>query len=206
NSFNADVSSDKQDAHEFDITLTGVGTGTVTNLSVMLPILGLFFPDTYGDQFGFNSIDQIGIPAEVFIIDEANKLDLRATYEYLQTVEDRWDETTDAGTLQDLWDVLEANDGYFVGNMDILFDFGLECTFIWAGLAPQYDGDVQDRNTVTRAFDKIILEYAPLIPTAGRASAIVYADNVVDTWPAYHNIMAWGALRYWYLSSDADFQ
>ena len=206
NSYTSEVSSDKQDAHEFDITLTGVGTGSVTNLSVMLPIIGLFFQETYGDQFGFNTIEDLAIPASEFDITEENKIDLRATWNYLKTVTDRFDETTDAGTLWALWLILEANEGYFVGNLSVLFDFGLECTFIWAGLEPQYDGDVEDRNTVTRAFDRIILEYAPLVPTAGRASAIVYADNVVNVWPAYHNIMEWGASRYWYLNTDADFQ
>lgn len=131
---------------------------------------------------------------------------MRATWNYLKTVTDRFDETTDNGSLWPLWLILEENEGYFVGDMDILFVFGLECTFIWAGLAPQYDGDVEDRNTVTRMFDRIILEYAPLIPTAGRASSIVYADNVVNVWPAYHNIMEWGQSRYWYLNTDPDFQ
>lgn len=205
-SYTSDVASNKQDAFEFDITLTGVGTGAVTNLSVMLPIIALFFPDTYGAQFGFNTIEEIGIPADEFIVLEENKIDLRDTWEYLKTVSDRWDETTDAGTLQDLFDILDANEGYFVGDLDVLFVFGLECTFIWAGLAPQYDGDVADRNTVTRAFDKIILEYAPVIPTAGRASSIVYAETVQSEWPAYHNIMEWGQLRYWYLTTDSDFE
>ncbi|MDD3123761.1 MAG: ABC transporter substrate-binding protein, partial [Candidatus Izemoplasmatales bacterium] len=188
-SYATDVSSDKQDSHEFDITLTGVGTGSVTNLSVMLPILGLFFQDVYGDQFGFNTPTDLAIPDEAFVILEENKIDLRNTWNYLKTVTDRFDETTDNGSLWDFWLILEANEGYYVGNLDTLFQFGLDCTFIWAGLAPQYDGDVADRNAVTRAFDAIILEYAPLVPTAGRASAIVYASNVVCEWPAYHNIM-----------------
>lgn len=203
----SEVASQLQDSHEFDITLTGVGTGTVTNLSVMLPILGLFFRETYGDQFGFNTYEELGIPADAFVVDEDTKIDLRNTYAYLQSVSDRWDETTDAGTLQAFYDILDANDGYYVGDISKeLFEFGLECTFIWAGLAPQYDGDVADRNAVTRAFDRVILEYATLIPTAGRASSIVYADNVVCDWPAYHNIMEWGSVRYWHLSTDADFQ
>jgi hypothetical protein len=123
----------------------------------------------------------------------------------LKTVTDKFDEDTDNGSLWDLWEILDANEGYFVGNLNVLFQFGLDCTFIWAGLAPQYDGDVEDRNTVTRAFDAIILEYAPLIPTAGRASSIVYASNVKCLWPAYHNIMEWGQARYWYLTTDSDF-
>ncbi|MFA6692742.1 MAG: ABC transporter substrate-binding protein, partial [Acholeplasmataceae bacterium] len=141
-SYATDVSSDKQDSHEFDITLTGVGTGTVTNLSVMLPILGLYFQDVYGDQFGFNTPADLAIPEEAFIILEENKLDLRNTWNYLKTVTDRFDETTDNGSLWDFWMILEANNGYYVGNLEVLFQFGLDCTFIWAGLAPQYDGDV----------------------------------------------------------------
>ena len=206
NRVSTEVSSDKQDSHEFDITLTGVGTGSVTNLSVMLPIVGLKFRETYGDQFGFNTTEELGIPASAFIIDESHKIDLRNTWNYLKTVTDRFNEETDSGTLWALWEVLQANDGYFFGNLDILFNFGLECTFIWAGLAPQYDGDVADRNTVTRVFDRIILEYVPLVPTAGRASSVVYASNVVCEWPAYHNIMEWGKSRYWHLSTDSDFQ
>lgn len=205
NAYTDGVSSDKQDSHEFDITLTGVGTGTVTNLSVMLPILGLFFTETYGDQFGFNTTEDLNIPDEVFVITEENKIDLRDTWNYLKTVTDKFDEETDNGSMWKLWEILDDNEGYFVGNLNVLFQFGLDCTFIWAGLAPQYDGDVADRNTVTRVFDAIILEYAPLIPTAGRASSVVYAENVVCEWPAYHNIMEWGSLRYWHLSTDSDF-
>ncbi len=206
NSYTTAVSSDKQDAHEFDIVLTSVGTGSVTNTSVMLPIIGLFFQETYGDQFGFNTMSDLGIPADVLNITEENKIDLRATYAFLQTVTDRFDETTDNGSLWPLWEILVANDGYFVGDLEILFQFGLDCTFIWAGLAPQYDGDVADRNAVTRAFDAIILEYVPVVPLLGTASAVVYASNVVNEWPAYHNIMEWGASRYWHLSTDADWQ
>ncbi len=199
------VASDKQDAFEFDIVLTGVGTGASTNLSVMLPIVGLFAFEVWGG-FGFNTMADLNIPESELIIEEADKLDLRATWEFLKTVTDKFDEDTDSGTLWPLWEILNENDGYFVGDLTILHDFGLECIFIWAGLAPQYDGDVEDRNTVTRAFDRIILEYAPLIPTTSAASAVVYADNVTNVWPAYHNIMRWGGLRYWHLNSDSDFQ
>lgn len=68
------VASDMQDGFEFDITLTGVGTGSVTNLSVMLPIIGLFFQETYGAQFGFNTIEDLNIPAEEFVVTEETNL------------------------------------------------------------------------------------------------------------------------------------
>lgn len=204
-SYTQGVSSDKQDLREFDITLTGIGTGQTTNVSVMLPILGLYYVETYqGSDWGFNSPEELGIPADAFVILEANKLDLRATWTFLKGKTD-WDATTDEGTLEILFDILDANDGYFIGDLSVLNDFGIACTYIWAGLAPQYDGDVDDRNTVTRAFDRLALEYVQLVPTAGRAGATVYSDDVVDTWPAYHNIMIWGQSRYWYLSSDSDF-
>ncbi len=197
----------KVDGNEFDIILSSVGTGEPTNTSVMLPIIGLYAVETYGRPFyGFNTPDELGIPAEAFVITAENKLDLRATYQFLQDSEGSWDETTDEGLLIDLYNVLDENGGYYVGDLQLLYEYGLACIYMWAGLAPQYDGDVSDRNTVTRAFDAIILEYVPLVPLASSASAIVYAPNVVNVWPAYHNIMEYGSARYWYLNTDPDFQ
>ena len=201
------VYDSKVDSNEFDMIISSVGTGTPTNTSVMLPIIGLYAIESYGRPFyGFNTPEELGIPSEAFIITEENKLDLRATYQFLQDTSDSWDETTDEGLLIDLYNVLDANAGYYVGNLQLLYEYGMACIYMWAGLAPQYDGDVADRNTVTRAFDAILLEYAPLIPLASSASAIVYAPNVVNVWPAYHNIMEYGSARYWYLNTDPDFQ
>ncbi len=197
--------SEQMNDRKFDLAINAVGFGSATNTSVYAGLFSLFFERAQGkSQFGFSNIFDFGVEESEFDIKEADKLDLRKTWEYLK--KQTFDEKTDNGFLKKVFDVLQANNGYFVGNGLLLFDYGLYCNFIWAGNNPQYDGDIDDRNTVTRYFHKKAIELCGVIPIASRASTSVYSSAFHSEWPAFHNIMKWGFARFNYLTSDPDFK
>lgn len=206
----------KLKAKEFDLCISNVGYGSGENVSVMITLKYFFTRSVYGsNQYGSSDIEDFGYTKEqvdeLFNIKEEEKLDLRKTYEFLKSkstlsVQDGgFDDNTDSGTLKKFYDVLNKNNGYFIGDARIIHEFGLECNYIWAGSKPQYDGDVADRNTVTRYFNKKGLETMPIVPLASGSSASVYSKNFYSQWPAYHNIMQWGFARYNFLLPDPDF-
>ena len=203
-----DVASTKMDNREFDMALSAVGHGGATNTSVEMPIQSFFYTRSMGkSQFGFSDAKEFGLDEDKdFEITEENKLDLRRTYNFLKENKAKFHAKTDSGYLKPLYDILEKNNGYFIGDSKIIYDYGIYCHFIWAGNKPQYDGDVEDRNTVTRFFNELTLKYCTLIPVSSRASAAVFSKDYRTEWPGFHTIMKWGFSRYNYLNSDPDFR
>lgn len=193
---------------QFDIFLGAIGSGATTNASVYIPLFSFFFQKYLSPQFGFPTLEELGLSEDIFKLPEGQSIDLRKTYEYLKAkhAAGEFDENTDNGTLWPVWQNLQANNGYFKGDLMVLLNYGLECEFIWAGLTPLYgQAEIDDRNAVTLEFMKVFYDYLPVIPTSTSASIVAYSKAVKSDWPAYHNILLWGQTRYWYLATDSDF-
>jgi oligopeptide transport system substrate-binding protein len=96
--------------------------------------------------------------------------------------------------------------GLYVGSLNALADYVYNENTPWdAAAAEPFPGATEEVWKVTAAFEKVFFEQMPLIPTSTLSSATLYADNVEITWPTYSIAFGWGAARYRYLSSDADF-
>jgi oligopeptide transport system substrate-binding protein len=82
--------------------------------------------------------------------------------------------------------------------------FILDSPYDGSAVAP-FPGATEEVWNVVQAFEEVFFEQMPLIPTSTLQSAILYADNVEIWWPKYSTAFGWGATRYRYLTTDADF-
>jgi oligopeptide transport system substrate-binding protein len=96
--------------------------------------------------------------------------------------------------------------GLYVDSLYALANYVYNENTPWdAAAAEPFPGATEEVWKITAAFEKVFFEQMPLIPTSTLSSATLYADNVEITWPTYSIAFGWGAARYRYLSSDADF-
>lgn len=199
------------DNRAFDMAIDSSGWGHGLFSFIYMPLKGLFYNWLFGPDAGMNQPEDFDglMEAEVF-----KPVDLRNTYEYLTSTyydgdEDTpagfWDDTTSEGTLREFYDVLDENDGYYVGTVLDLFRYFLYDEFIAVGDQELYSGQTEDLSRVTAAFEYTILDYVTLIPVASRTSVTIYAENVKVLWPEYSYELGWGTQRYRYLTTDPDF-
>jgi oligopeptide transport system substrate-binding protein len=80
----------------------------------------------------------------------------------------------------------------------------LDAPYDGSAAAP-FEGATQEVWNIVQAFERVFLEQLPVIPTATSQSAVLYADNVEILWPKYSTAFGWGANRYRFLTTDADF-
>jgi len=110
-----------------------------------------------------------------------------------------------------LYDQLKATEtkaeGVFQGTIaDMVEIIVFESNPFDGTAAEPFTGAASDAHTILAAFERVFLEYAPIIPAVTRSGATVYAENVVIEWPKYSVAFSWGSQRYRYLNTDADFQ
>ncbi len=74
-----------------------------------------------------------------------------------------------------------------------------------AAMKEPFAGAAQDLFNMIAVFEDVFFDFVPMVPTVARSGATLYADNVVIEWPEYSLVFGWGANRYRYLNTDADF-
>jgi oligopeptide transport system substrate-binding protein len=96
--------------------------------------------------------------------------------------------------------------GIYRGSIYALADYVYNETTPWDGSAAEpFPGATEEVWKVTAVFEKAFFAQMPLVPMATLDSAVVYAANVKIEWPAFSSAFGWGAARYRYLTTDADF-
>jgi oligopeptide transport system substrate-binding protein len=96
--------------------------------------------------------------------------------------------------------------GIYRGSIYALADYVYNESTPWDGSAAEpFPGATEEVWKVTAVFEKAFLAQMPLVPMATLDSAVVYAANVKIEWPAFSSAFGWGAARYRYLTTDADF-
>lgn len=146
-------------------------------------------------------------------------IELHDTFQYLfeQDVDNYTIEQAEAleGYVR-LWEALQAEydadgkevkaEGVYTGTVADLVDIMMNTNNPFDGSAEEpFPGAGNEANEIIAAFERIFIENAPVIPAVTRSSATLYADNVVIEWPEFSASFGWGAARYRYLTSDADF-
>lgn len=207
----------------FDLKLTNVGFNSSSGAWWQYPFIATIPAELGGASFGLSMpYDDSQDDGYYGYYDKVVTVDLAATLAYLEelTVEFMTSEGL-AGHL-DIYNELiaivddplttevdETKDaGLFVGTISLLSQLLLysnDTPFDGAASEP-FAGATSDSWNTIAAFELAFFEYAPLVPTVTRSSAIVYAENVVIDWPAYHGFFVWGTGRYRYLDTDSDFQ
>lgn len=190
-----------------------LGGGIVPQFGLTVPFTGAL--DANGNTVRVDLRDD----PDSWIMQEIT-VDLTPTYDYL--VELGEDFVYEQGTDAD-GDLFYVNSGFawlmdelaptatkaaglYVGSVYALADYVYNENTPWdAAAAEPFPGATEEVWKVTAAFEKVFLQQMPLIPTSTLSSAILYAGNVVITWPTYSIAFGWGAARYRYLSSDTDF-
>lgn len=195
--------------NRYELQITAVGGQTATNLSVMNPLFMFFFRSELSANFGISDLKDYGIDLEDqrFWIKEENKIDLRETYKFLQEKEAKGEinTETDSGTLWPLYQTLKKNGGYFVGNLRQIIDFGIACQTLWAGSAPQYAAEVEERSRVVDAFLDIYFKSFPQIPLFNNVSYSEISSRIkAPRIKVEHNIFGFGQQRYYHLTTDPD--
>ena len=136
------------------------------------------------------------------------EIDLTNTYNYLVEL---GEEEIDAQGLTWLYEQLVAADGKeagiykgpmgdFIGN--VVFSNSDPYA---AAMKEPFAGAAQDLFNMIAVFEDVFFDFMPMVPMVARSGATLYADNVVIEWPEYSLVFGWGANRYRYLNTDADF-
>ena len=205
----------------FDLSLNAVGFGSSSGAWWQYQAIAFLGNLIGGGNLGLShpydesSLTEDGYGAYYY---EEVEIDLTTTYDYLVELgEDYMIDNELEGHLL-LLDYLEATTdevtgavtkeaGIFKGPLsDIALLLVMNDTPYDGAAAEPFPGATADTWSIIAEFERVFFEYATLIPTVTRSSATVYADNVVITWPAYSAAFGWGAARYRYLNTDADFQ
>jgi oligopeptide transport system substrate-binding protein len=182
-----------------------------------------------------STFDDAGIATEVNLLEDPNswmnaplEIDLSITLEFLESLGEDFiyelevDEDGDL-VLDDEGETVYVNPGH-VKLYEALLEDGDKPAGIYTGsvydlaenmfiLDSPYDGSAvepfpgatQEVWNVVQAFERVFFQQMPLIPTATSQSAVLYADNVEILWPKYSTAFGWGANRYRFLTTDADF-
>lgn len=203
----------------FDLSLNSVGFGQSNGVFWQYPAIAFMGDYIGGGNLGLShpgdksQEDGIGL-----YYSEEIEIDLTATYDYLVELgEDYMVDNELEGHLL-LLGYLEATTdevsgeitkaaGIYRGPLSAIAEVMIYYDTPYDGTAAEpFPGATNDTYAMVAEFERVFFEYATLIPTVTRSSAIVYADNVVITWPAYSSAFGWGAQRYRYLNTDPDFQ
>lgn len=197
--------------NRFELQITAVGGTNATNLSVMNPLFMFFFRTELSAKFGIADLADFGenFDDTKYNVEPKDKIDLTATYRFLQELEaqGKINKETDGGTLWPLYETLKKNNGYFVGSLRQVVEFGIKCQTVWAGSAPQYPGEVEDRNRLVDAFLKIYFQTFTQIPLFNNVSYSELSQRVISPRiKVEHNIFGFGQQRYSHLNTDPDWK
>ncbi len=223
-------------AWDFDLLPINLGFGLSNGVWWQYAAFGLIGATVGAAGFGLSmpytgALDENGNTVLVDLredptswIMEDIEIDLSTTYDYLLELgedfvyEEIVDEETGEPTgellrpgfawlLDELAPAEGKAAGLYRGSIWALADYVYNFTTPWdATAAEPFPGATQEVWKVTAVFEKAFYEQMPLIPTATLQSAVLYADNVEIIWPFYSSAFGWGAARYRYLNTDADFE
>jgi len=215
-------------AWDFDLLPINLGFGVSYGVWWQYAAFGLI-GGAVVPQFGLSipytgALDENGNTIEVDLredptswIMEVIDIDLTTTYDYLLELGEEfvYEEDENGDLLRPgfawLMDRLAPSEGkaagLYRGTIYALAEYVYNESTPWdASAAEPFPGATEEVWKVTAAFEKAFFQQMPLIPTATLSSAVLYADNVEITWPLYSTAFGWGAARYRYLNSDADFE
>jgi oligopeptide transport system substrate-binding protein len=182
----------------------------------IVPQFGLTMPFTGGRDAQGNTIRiDLREDPESWLMEEID-LDLTTTYDYLLELgEEVVFELKDNGDyvlpgfawlLEELEPSTGKPAGIYRGSIYALADYVYNDTTPWDGTASEpFPGATEEVWKITAAFEKAFFQQMPLVPMSTLDSAVVYAANVKIEWPAFSSAFGWGASRYRYLTTDADF-
>lgn len=201
----------------FDLSLNSIGFGSSTGAWWQYGAI-VFLGGLLAPQLGLS--DPYYEDGLADYLDTTLNVDLTTTYDYLLELgEDYFQAGTDnelTGHLELFEALKESTDpdtgelkpaGYYAGTVyDLaMLLFTQDTPFDGASSEP-FPGATQDTWNIVAALEAVFYENMLSIPTVTRSSAVLYADNVVITWPAYSSAFGWGSQRYRYLNTDPDFQ
>jgi len=212
---NQATTSQAQREWEFDIALSNIGFGSSVGAQWQYPFIAFIGAGLGGANLGLSQPYDVSAP---FFEDEnisgniaayyteIIEVDLTNTYNYLLEIKD------DEDVLQeylDLLEKLEATDdkpaGIYKGTNGWLAYYNVGSTPWDATASEPFTGAIQDIWNMLAAFEELFLTHVSLVPTVTRADAVVYKANVRILWPQYSVAFGWGAARYRFLTTDADF-
>jgi oligopeptide transport system substrate-binding protein len=182
----------------------------------VVPQFGLNIPFAGGRDAEGNTIEiDLRDDPESWIMENVD-VDLTTTYDFLlelgEEVVFEEDENGDyvlpgfAWLLEQLEPTEGKAAGIYRGSIYALAEYVYNESTPWdASAAEPFPGSTEEVWKVTAVFEKAFLAQMPLVPMATLDSAVVYAANVMIEWPAYSSAFGWGAARYRYLTTDADF-
>jgi oligopeptide transport system substrate-binding protein len=182
----------------------------------VVPQFGLTMPFTGGRDAQGNTIRiDLRQDPESWLMEEID-LDFTTTYDYLLELgEEVVFELKDNGDyvlpgfawlLEELEPSTGKPAGIYRGSIYALADYVYNDTTPWDGTASEpFPGATEEVWKITAAFEKAFFQQMPLVPMSTLDSAVVYAANVKIEWPAFSSAFGWGASRYRYLTTDADF-
>jgi oligopeptide transport system substrate-binding protein len=222
-----DISTNPQAAHDqvldrmdFDIVLTAVGFGSSTGIYWQFGAIGGFAGE-FWHGFGLaNPFDASNVSAENpdgyadYWITPI-EIDLSNTWAYLEEL--GVEEIGDNADLMTWYDWLKEETDPVSGDVvkaagilnitiqELAITLYSDPTPFDATAKEPFPGATTDTYNIVAAMQEEMMDFVNLIPTVTRSSAIIYADNVVITWPFYHGAFIWGPNRYRYLNTDADF-
>jgi oligopeptide transport system substrate-binding protein len=182
----------------------------------VVPQFGLTMPFTGARDENGNTIEiDLREDPESWIMENVD-VDLTTTYDFLlelgEEVVFELDEDGDFVLPGFAWllEQLEPSEGkaagIYRGSIYALAEYVYNESTPWDGSAAEpFPGATEEVWKITAVFEKAFLAQMPLVPMSTLDSAVVYAANVVIEWPAFSSAFGWGASRYRYLNTDADF-
>lgn len=203
----------------FDLALTAVGFGSSSGAWWQYPFIATLPALMGGASFGlYMPYDASTTDGWADYYHTDVTIDFKATFAYLEElgVDHMTNEELEGHLLLHalLVETLDTDGvtvlkeaGMYVGNIIDIADIFLSYDVPLDGAASEpFPGATSDSWNLIAAFEKIFFDYAPLVPTVTRSSAVIYAANVVIEWPAYSGAFGWGPAQYRYLNTDPDFQ
>lgn len=191
--------------HDFDLVLTALGFGSALDAWWQYIAIALLPANIGASGFGlfYPNVGPAGDYEKAEYMEEEITVDFTNAFNHLSAQDP--DDLLDG--YKDFLDMLDE-EGIYTGTVEDLAIYMTQAREnpFDGGPHEPFAGASYDLDNMTAAFEKVFLDYVPLIPTVTRSSSTIYADNVVIEWPEYSEAFGWGAARYRYLNTDPDFQ
>ena len=209
--FESEALKAQQDAWNFDIQLSAIGFESSLDAHEQMAFIGMAGGAYGGDFLGMSQpFDESSTHpekiAEYFL--RVIEVALPNTWAHIQGFTE--EEIAEKPAMQKMYDWLKAaegkEEGVFKGTVKELSDYMVSTNVFSSSGDTPFAGASIDAYDIIAAFLKVYYDFVPTIPTSARSSAVLYEDSVVIDWPAYSLVFGWGAERYRYLNTDADFQ
>ncbi len=190
--------------HDFDLALSGLSLNTDLEAYWHYIAIALIPGEIGASQFGI-SYPYIGNESEQILasyMDEEIIVDFNKTYAYLSSLDE---EEMYVGFKRFL-ELLDENGTYSGTVKDIvIYMLNAEVTPFDSGRDELFEGASNELYNLIVAFEKVFLDYVPIVPIASHKNVTAYKNNVVILWPDYSKELGFGSDRYRYLNTDPDF-